>query len=101
MSFLILRISNDSQKLKLANDFYSYCFSLLACDLLLHMQPLRFFDMSKSIYHNYFKPVGNCNGEQQVKLPIPTSPLMKEIPFLVISVANNGIESSMKESLLL
>ena len=33
--------------------------------LLLRMQPLRFFAMFKS---NYFKPVGNCNGEQQVKL---------------------------------
>ena len=63
--------------------------------LLLLMQPLRLFAMSKSI--NYLKPVGNCNGEQQVKLPDPTSPLMKEIPS-VISAANNNIESSMKES---
>ena len=38
------------------------------------------------------------NGEQQVKLPDPASPLMKEIPSSVISVANSDIESSMKES---
>ena len=79
MSLLILRIlqiSKHSQKLKLANDFYSYCFTRS----LLHVQPLQFFTMSKSIL-TYFKPVGNRNGEQQVKLPNPTGPLMEELPF--------------------
>ena len=65
----------------LAHNFYSYCFSLLACYCTCSL-----------------KPVGNHNGEQQVKLTDPTSLPIKEIPFSVISAANNDIESSMKES---
>ena len=53
----------------------------------LRVQPLRFFAMSKSI-SPYFKPVGNHNGEQQVKLPDPTGPLTEELPSSVISAAN-------------
>ena len=62
------------------------------------MQPLQFFAMSKS---NYFKEVGNRNGEQQLKLcPILLySPLMKEFSSSVISVENNDIESLMKCSI--
>ena len=54
--------------------------------------------MSKS---NYFKPVGNHNREQQLKLYLILlySPLMKEFSFSVISAANNDIESSMKCSI--
>ena len=57
-----------------------------------------FFTMSKSIL-TYFKPVGNRNGEQQVKLPDPTGPLTEELPSSVISTANKDIiESSKIES---
>ena len=50
LSLRILRISKHSQKLKLAHDFYSYCFARS----LLHVQPLRFFYYVK-VYFN--KPV--------------------------------------------
>ena len=63
----------------------------------MHVQPLRFYTMSKSIL-TYFKPVGNRNGEEQVKLPDPTGPLTEELPSSVISAANKDIESSKKES---
>ena len=53
--------------------------------LLLHMQPLWFFAMSKSILA-YFKPVGNRNEEQQVKLPDLTGPLAEELLSSVILV---------------
>ena len=66
------------------------------CSLVIAHAPLVIFYCQ--VYFNifsYFKLVGNSNGGQQAN---PTSPLMKEIPSSVISVANNHIESSMKES---
>jgi len=88
----ILRVSKHSQKLKLAHDFYSYCF--VRSLVIAHAA----FAMSKSIL-TYFKPVGNRNGQQQVKLPDPTGPLTEELPSSVISAANKDIiESSKKES---
>ena len=65
---------------------------VLFARLLLHMLPLRFFVMSKSIL-TYFKPIGNCNGEQQVKLYDPTGPLTEELPSLVISAASKDIST--------
>ena len=55
-----------------------------------------FFAMSKSTL-TYFKPVGNHNGEQQVKLPDPTGPLTEELPSSVISATNKDIIKSLKK----
>ena len=72
-------------KTSTAHDIVSF-----AC-LLLHVQPLRLFAISKCIL-TYFKPIGNHNGEQQ-----PNGPLTKELPSSVISVANKGIVESLKK----
>ena len=56
--------------------FHSLAYCMCSfCEFLLSILP-------------YFKPVENHNGEQQVKLPNPTGPLMKELPSSVISAAN-------------
>ena len=75
----MLQTSKHSQKLKLANDFYSNC---VVRSLVIVRAAFAIFAMSK---HTYFKPAGNRNEEQQVKLPDPTGPLMEELPSSVIS----------------
>ena len=69
-------------------------FQFLACYCTCYLR----YVCQSILQHNYFKPVGNCNKEQQVKLPDPIGTLMKEIPFSVILAASNDIESLMKES---
>ena len=97
MSHLILRIlqnSNDSQKLKLRHDFYSHCFSLHICYCTCSLCKFFCYVCQRLLY---FKPVENSNGEQNVKLPDPTSPPMKEISSSAISSSNNDVECLIKE----
>ena len=91
----ILRISDDLQKLKPSS---WYCFNLLACYCTCGLYD--FSPCQSLLQHNYFKPVGNCNGRQQVysSYPILLARWWRKFLYSVISVANNDIESSMRES---